>query len=97
MLVPDGRISARDSTCCIMPELSGKVNVTAGLDGKGARRFVESSTVVEVTLVTIVPGAMRPDIGFSVMPTATPAVPSFLKFSLIGLAGGGGSPDNGVS
>jgi hypothetical protein len=80
-----------------MPELSGKVNVTAGLDGKGARRFVESSTVVEVTLVTIVPGAMRPDIGFSVMPTATPAVPSFLKFSLIGLAGGGGSPDNGVS
>ena len=43
-----------------MPLLSGNVNVTCCPDGSGPSRGRDSRTVVAVTLVTVVPGAMRP-------------------------------------
>jgi len=56
---------------------------------------LERTTVVEVILVTFVPGAMSPVTGASVIPTATPSVWFAGNFSVVGWATG--VPDDGIS
>src|SRR5580698_3912372 len=83
------------STCCTMPLLSGNVNVTVCPGGSEPSMGCESFTVVAVTFVTVVPGAIRPATGTSVMPTAMPLVAPEENFRVLGLAAG--VPDEGVA
>jgi hypothetical protein len=70
-----------------MPELNGKINVKVWPD-QGFKNVLDSVTAVEVTSVTIVPGATSGAVepigsGTSVIPTATPFVSSAAKVSVV--------------